>query len=69
VGQLDLRLFVTRRGEKDQAEAALLIVVPPHLLEAKQLEEADRRIGIRNPNHGVEIFHRDSVKRSLIGDL
>ena len=57
MGELDLRVLVAGRGEEDQGEAALLIVHPADLAEAEHLEEADRRVGIGDPDHGVEIFH------------
>jgi hypothetical protein len=64
VGELDLRVFVARRGEEDQSEPALVAVPPPNLPEAEQLEEADRRVGIGHPDHGVEIFQGGSSFRA-----
>ena len=64
VGELDLRLLVARRGEEDQGEAALLIVHPPHLLEAEQREKAQRFLGIGDADHGVQIFHCDRLNSS-----
>ena len=72
VGELDLGGLVARRGEEDQREAALLIVHPPQLAKAEQLEEADRRVGVGNADHGVEIFHRArlvAIKARFIGGM
>ena len=57
VGQLDLAALVARDAEEDEREAALGILHSPPFLEAEQLEEPDRRLGIGHPEHGMEELH------------
>src|SRR5205085_6743950 len=65
VGELDLGVLVAGGSEENEGEAALLAVVTAQLLEAEQLEEADRRLRVRHPDHGMEIFHRASLSPAI----
>ena len=57
VGEFDFgNAFLPRRGQEDQREAALFIGKATHFLHPEQLEEADRRFRVADPDHGVQIF-------------
>ena len=52
------------RGEKEEAEAAFLIVAAAHLHEAQLgAEEIERGVEIADADHGVEIAHGWNVER------
>ena len=60
MGQLDLGRVVTaaRLAEKDEGEAAGLVVAPADLAEAESFtEEAQRGVEVADADHGVEVAH------------
>ena len=62
VGQLDERVLVARRREKEQREAARLDFVTPDLDEPELAAvKVERSVQVRHADHGVEVLHRASI--------
>jgi hypothetical protein len=51
-------LEIVRRAEENQREASLVVLDPPHLLQAQRiLIELQRDIEIAHAQHGVKVSH------------
>src|SRR5690606_13529151 len=67
VGELDLGdALLSGRGEEKERDAALCVLHPSHFLEPAQVEEIQRRFGVADAEHRVEVLDHDfmnSVRR------
>ena len=53
---------VLRSRQEDESEAALLVLVAPHLAHAELAAvEVERRVDVTDADHGVQVFHATSL--------
>jgi hypothetical protein len=68
VRQLDFgEALLPRCGKEDEGEAPLLAVDPTDFVQTDEVEEADRRVGVSDADHGVQKFGHGLRKLVRLG--